>query len=355
MAASYGGPYAGNFMPSLIAYDAVAKELGYRTVYLFPDFTANYAWVEEMRRIADKVYFIAYHPYSLDNVKRIRRICREEQAVLLYSRMSGWDLTARLAMPRLPQLWHMEMGLDLSSRKRKFKYRFKYRVLGFGKTYHIAVSEPTTETINSLHVSNRCVWIPNAIDLTRLHEREAYSFGDPVKLLSFAYQPSIKGFDLALDACEALNREGVRFLLFASAQERTFEYVKERYGNAAPEWLTLLAPTDRIASVYDSVDVMLAPSRSEGFSFALTEALYSGLAVVYSDIPGSRWADELQMAFRFRSEDAQSLAKAIETCVKEPVTAQKQRFNRALIQEKYTLTAWQNKLRTVLQQLLPEE
>ena len=122
MIASYGGPYGGNFIPSLIAYDEAVKSLGYRTVYIFPEFVCKYDWTGQMRSVADRVYFIPYHQYTWDNVKRIRKICKAENAVLMYSRMTGWDITARLAMPRLPLIWHMELGLDLKSRRQRLKY-----------------------------------------------------------------------------------------------------------------------------------------------------------------------------------------------------------------------------------------
>ena len=225
MVASYGGPYGGNFIPSLIEYDKAVKAQGFRTVYVFPEFIKESAWVETMERIADEVYFIPYNAYSLDNILRIRKICKDEDAVLIYSRMTGWDITARFAMPRLPLIWHFEMGHNFSSLKVKLKYWFKYNLLGFGKTYHIAVSENAAQVINSLHVKNKCVWIANAINTNRLVEKETTDYQSPIRLLAFAYAPIIKGFDLALDACEELNKEKTDYILMASAQNPTYEYI----------------------------------------------------------------------------------------------------------------------------------
>lgn len=353
--ASYGGPYFGNFIPSLIAFDEAVKSMGYRTVYVFPEFTEKCEWASAMRGLADEVYYIPYHPYSWDNIKRIRTICKQENAEIMYSRMSGWDITARMAMPRLPLVWHMEMGLNLRNIKEFIKYWIKYRILGFGKTYHAAVSEPVTESINSLGVKNQCVWIPNAIDLSRLKQKEEKTFHNPIKLLTFAYQPFIKGYDLALDACEILNAEGVKVLLMASAQENTYQYTSERYGTCLPEWLQLMEPTDNIAQLYCSADIMLSPSRSEGFSYCLAEALYAGLPIVYSDVPGTRWADEMKIGYRFPSGDASELANQILECIKYGIRASDQKHNRMIIEKKYLMDEWQRAVHNFMMEIVRKD
>lgn len=345
MVASYGGPYGGNFIPSLIAYDKVAKELGYRTVYIFPGFVSKYPWVSEMQTVADKVYFVPYHQYTLDNVKRIRRICKDENAAIIYSRMSGWDITARLAMPRLPMIWHMEMGLDLTTKKQRLKYFFKYRFLGFGKTYHIAVSDKTADVINSLNVKNKCEWIPNAINTKRLNKRKEYSFGKPVKLLTFAYLPEIKGFDIALDACEVLNTDDTNYELMASAQERTHDYVGQRYKDGVPKWLRLIPPTDNISELFDEADILLCPSRSEGLSFANLEALYSGLPVVYSDIPGNKLLADFEMTKVFRTCDCADFAEKIKKSSAAGVSKDCQNRNRNIIEKSFTMNAWAERMK----------
>lgn len=354
MIASYGGPYGGNFIPSLIAYDEAVKKLGYRTVYIFPDFVRKYDWTEQMRSVADRVYFIPYHQYTWDNAKRIRKICKVENAVLMYSRMTGWDITARLAMPRLPLIWHMELGLDLKSRRQRLKYWIKYRILGFGKTYHIAVSDKTCDVINSLKAKHRCEWIPNAINTDRLDVREEIPFEKPVKLLTFAYLPEIKGFDIALDSCEILNKDKIEYILLASAQQPTYEYIEQRYGRDVPGWLRLIPPTNDISELFDETDILLCPSRSEGLSFANIEGLYSGLPVVYSDIPGNKVLADFKSTYSFESCNHVQLSEKIMECVKNRISAKEQRFNRKIVEEKYTMPVWTERICNYIHKLLSE-
>lgn len=350
--ASYGGPYSGNFIPSLLAFNNIVHEMGYRSVFIFPRFTESYSWVPKIKESSDRVCFIPYKPYSLDNISRIKNICRKEKAILVYSRMSGWEITARFAMPGLPQIWHMEMGLDISSKHNRLKYWLKYRVFGFGKTFHIAVSDSVTKSINSFGVKYPCIWLPNAILFSRLHKKPQYQYSDPIRLLIFAYDPLVKGLDLALDACELLNANETRFVLLVSAQEPTHCYLLDRYGDSFPEWIEILEPTNDISSVYDRADIIISASRSEGFPYALTEAIYSGLPAVISDIPGTSWATEMKMVKVFPSGDHVALANKIEELASEPVSEESQEYNRKIINEKYSLRTWSESIRFVVEHAL---
>ncbi len=352
--ASYAGPYFGNFIPSLIAYDKIIKDLGYRTVYVFPDFVKDFAWVESMDSVADKLYFIPYKPYSLANVKLLKKICKTENAVAAYSRMSGWDITIRLAAPSLPLIWHMEMGLNTDSLKSKIKYFIKYKILGFGKTYHISASEDATKKINSFNLKNKCVCIPNAINLERISSRENIIKNKKVNLLTFAYFPGIKGFDIALDACEKLTESGFDFSLLASAQAPTYEYIKQRYGNNSPEWLTLLEPTDNIDEVFQMADILLNTSRSEGMSYANLEGLYFGLPVIFSDIPGNSVLKDFKSTYSFENCNPDDLAEVIENCNNSKLNFEDISENRKIITEKFGIDLWIKRLSDYLKNLLDE-
>ena len=352
MVASYGGPYGGNFIPSLIEYDRIVKALGLRTIYIFPEIVKDYEWVQIMEEVADGIFFIPYHIHSYDNIRRIRKICKNENAVLMYSRMSGWDIIARLAMPNLPLIWHFEMGLNLSSKKSRIKYWLKYNFFGVGKTYHIAVSEAATQAINSLRIRHKCVWIPNAINTDRLEKKEASSFKTPTKLLIFAYDPITKGLDVALDACEELNKASLQFILLASAQEKTYTYINERYGEEVPKWIELLEPTDKISDLFNDADILLSASRSEGLSFANLEGLYSGLPVVFSDIPGNKLLYDFDMTYAFEKANPISMIEAIQKCSDNPVSESCIEKNQKVILDNYSMKAWSERIGSFIKKTL---
>ncbi|MBR3144426.1 MAG: glycosyltransferase family 4 protein [Clostridia bacterium] len=344
---SYDGPYGGNFIASLCALDKKLKEKGLKTVYIFQEKVKDFSWIPTVETFADTIYFLPYRPNSFDNIKRIRRILNDENAVLIYSRMSGWDIAAHLAKPSLPIIWHMEMNPNIAdSPIKKLKYIGKYRIIGRKNVYSVAASYPAAKTLNTLNLKNKCVAIQNATDFNRLviKNKETLSFKKPVNLLTFGYNPYVKGLDIALDAVEELNKKETVCNLLVSAQKLTYDYIEKRYGNNLPSYVELLEPVENIVEVYNKADIILSPSRSEGFSFALLEGIYCGLPAVYSDIPGTSWADEMKGVYKFSSENASDMAKSIEKCVADGVIKENIEYNRKIIKEKYSLSVWSDKM-----------
>lgn len=351
---SYDGPYGGNFIASLKSLDKKIKSEGFKTVYIFQQKVKKFSWISNVEEFADKVHFLPYKPNSIDNVRKIRKIVLAEKAVLVYSRMCGWDIAAHLAAPKIPIIWHMEMNPNLSIPIKRLKYFGKYRIIGRKNVYSVSVSEPGCESLNSLKLNNPCVSIPNAADFTRLRLQSKFlnQPNKPIKLLVFGYNPIVKGLDLALDACEKINQNETCCTLMVSAQEPTYRYLAERYNGQKPSWLELIEPMEDVSVLYNKADVILSPSRFEGFSYCLLEALYCGLPAVYSDITGTNWADEMQGVYKFRSGDSDDLVRAINECESSFITGENYSHNRTIIESKYSMEAWSLKMidfiRTVL-------
>lgn len=353
---TFMGPYYSNYVASVIACEKAMQEKGCYSVYVYPREVESFDWVKSLREVNDRIYFLDYKPRSVSNFRALKKIFKDEKINLIYSRMCGWDFPSHFAAPRLPIIWHMEMRVIVDQKIKRLKNLFKFKCLAFGKTYHIAVSQPGCDAINSLKPKNPCVWIPNALDFSRL---EPIDFGAPVgrdgkplNLLLFGWDPAVKGLDLALDACEKINTEDVKVRLLVSAQEKTYEYMKNRYGEKNPEWVELLPPTDHIAEVYGMTDIMLSASRSEGFPYAIGESLYTGLSVVYSDIPGAYWTGEFKAVHKFASGDAADLERAIREAMAHPVTAEERKFNRDLMTEKYSMETWSGKILDIIEEIM---
>ncbi len=278
----------------------------------------------------------------MNNILALRAIFRKEEVDLIYSHMCGWDFAAHFAAPFRPIVWHMRMGVNLSPFKRKLKNWLKFHVIGFGQVYHVAASTAVAEIINSLHPRHRCLAIPNALDTNRLPQLFASPLQGPppYRLLFFGWMPSTKGLDTVIDSCEILNQDNVIIRLLVSAQEKTYDYVNERYKDTPPAWLQLIPPTNDISSLYMQSDMMVSASRSEGFSFCLAEALYCGLPVIYSDIPGTSWAREFQCTHQFKVADAKDLCRAIQECIAYGISRKQQIANRDLMNGKYCMDVW---------------
>lgn len=340
--ASFYGPYYSNFVASMIAFDKKMQSEGHSIIYVLPKETESFKWIKILKKQNNKIYFLNYKPYSFDNLFALKRIFNSEEVDLIYSHMCGWDFTAHFAMPTVPIVWHMHMNVNIINKVKRFKNFLKFKFLGFGKTYHIAVSQPVTDAINSLKPNNKCVPIQNAIDFSRLVLKSQNDFHKEYKeILLFGWEPHVKGLDITLDACEKLIAEGKIFKLLVSAQEKTYEYIKNRYVTE-PNWLELLEPTSDVSSLYDRADIMLSASRSEGFSFSLAEAIYSGLVTVVSDIPGTSWSREFSARYEFVSGNADALKIALEEALNYQITKEEQDVNRQILEQKYSMDVWAN-------------
>ena len=338
--ASFYGPYYSNFVASMIAFDKKMKHEGNSVFYVLPKETESFAWMEAFKKQNDNIYFLEYKPHSIKNIISLRKIFKKENTNIVYSHMCGWDFTSRIATPKLPVVWHMHMNVNVKNKIKRIKNFIKFKFMGFGKTYHIAVSQPVMDAINSLKPHNRCVAIENAIDFSRITPKTSTDKAQNCKsVLLFGWQPQVKGLDIALDACEKLISEGKGVKLLVSAQEKTYEYMSERY-EKIPDWVDLVEPTSDVSSLYSNVDIMLSASRSEGFSFSLAEAIYCGLITVVSDLPGTSWSSEFDARYEFKSGDPDSLKIALEKAMNRNITVDEQQGNKQLLEQKYSMNIW---------------
>ncbi len=341
--ASYFGPYGGNFIASLNALGRELNLRGHEVFFVFPKAVEQFEWAKEFVNITDKCSFLDFAPHSVDNLRRIHKLIKLHKIDVVLSRMSGWDIASR-SSTRCPVIWQMEMSVNNSSPERKIKNYVKYKLFGGKNTYHIAVSQPVSEQINGYRVPNKCVTIPNAIDFARLSDNRAREIDNNVKnILMFGWSPYVKGLDIAISACKSIISNGESVRLLVSAQEQTYRYMENEF-DIKPDWIKLLPPTDNVNSLYRQADIMLSASRMEGFPYSVAEAIYSGLPVVASDIPGTSWAKEFHHVYFFKSEDANDLASTMLNAMHADIQSKDIFSNRELLNEKYSISAWSAKM-----------
>ena len=101
----------------------------------------------------------------------------------------------------------------------------------------------------------------------------------------------VKGYDIAARAVAKLKEEECRFkLVFVGAPNGEEEKVKERFldEGISPNQLIVRSTKNRkqLAKQFCQADVVIMPSRTEGFGLAALEALSAGLPVLVSDNSG---------------------------------------------------------------------
>ncbi len=67
----------------------------------------------------------------------------------------------------------------------------------------------------------------------------------------------------------------------------------------------------------EAADLLVLPSRREGFPYVLLEALHHRLAVVATQVPGAQ--DVVPATWRVPADDAAALAAALQHALSDPV------------------------------------
>ena len=158
----------------------------------------------------------------------------------------------------------------------------------------------------------------------------------------------VKGYDIAARAVAELEDEERSFkLMFVGAPDGEEDEVTERFLNEgiSPNQLIVRSAKDReqLAKQFCQADLVIMPSRAEGFGLAALEALSAGLPVLVSDNSGIGKAlkkvpngSNCLVKLKFNEEDPMKWAEAIKAvCRKE----RKVRLEEAiLLRQKYAET-----------------
>lgn len=162
----------------------------------------------------------------------------------------------------------------------------------------VALSEHLVDQAAGAGVDrNRLRLIPNGVDthryepctpLGRREARRALGLGEDDQVILFVGRlHALKQVDLLLEAWSNLPRsEDLRLLLVGDGPER--EALEHRARRAGLEGVRFEGEREGVSSYLHACDVFVLPSREEGISVALLEAMATGCCVVASDVPGNR-------------------------------------------------------------------
>jgi glycosyltransferase involved in cell wall biosynthesis len=306
---------------------------------------------------------------ALENAFAFGRLLRSERIQIVHTFFPASDLwggvVARLSGCPILVSSRRDMGI-LRSRKHQLAYRLANRL--FDQVQ--AVSERVREfCISQDHLSpDRVVTVHNGIDLDAIDgalpgDRNVLLGADqdaPV-VATVANIRSIKGIDILVEAA-ALVREQVPETVFvvigAAIQEPDYcEAVRaavSRLGLA--QHLRFLGLRTDVISLLKQSDVFCLPSRSEGMSNALLEAMACRLPCVATDVGGnSEVVMEGQTGFLVPSENPHALAVRIVTLMRDRQRAKCMgQAGRRLVESKFTVQHMVERLGSLYDALLQQ-
>ena len=369
--ADYGSPYGGNFIVSLIHLYQECQKHNVRMVFIFPERARSRPWCQALIKDGYRIYFLPESKKLLSKILLVSRIASEEDVRILHTHFSAFDVLAwlvgvamRLRLKRILVIWHEHSDWPMRMNLlRVLKVFIKYRCMG-ASVFSISVGDHLRERVKKSGVpSTRAITVGNGIDLKRAVEKSRLRAevldllnisSDKTVLLMFGWSPAIKGVDVALGAVlETRTRsQDQDIVLVIVGREVLHQYVQEYFHGDIPEWVRIIPPTELPADYYQCADVFISPSRNEGFSYSVCEAMVNECPVIVSDIPGLSWTRSFRGVKAFSSEDSRSLSDTIVgvLSLSKEERVQLVSDNKNAVTSKYDVAGWSESIVKAYQQ-----
>jgi glycosyltransferase involved in cell wall biosynthesis len=289
-----------------------------------------------------------------------REFLRQNKIQLVQTFFESSDLWAGLAtktMSKAKLIWsRRDMGILRSS-----KHFFGYRAMSMLPDAVFAVSNQVRKhCIEVDHIDpNRVFTIYNGINVSNWHSSPASI--EPSRQLLVTTVGNIrrvKGHDLFIRAAAQLAalHPGIQFSIVGEVLEP--EYFSEL--KTLIKDLNLSDNFHFVGGVSDlpvylaHANIFVLPSRSEGFSNAIIEAMAASLPVVVTDVGGNAEAVmDAVSGFIVPPEDANALSSAIGKLVSDPNQARAMGLiGRGIVEEKFTDDAMMKHIVAIYDRLL---
>jgi glycosyltransferase involved in cell wall biosynthesis len=164
--------------------------------------------------------------------------------------------------------------------------------------------------------------IPNAIRWNGTHCPTPLVNGKPIVRACGRLVPQ-KGFDVLLEAAEALKRRGTAFeleIIGEGPQRPALEAMRENRGLS--ESVRLLGARDDARELIAAADVFVMPSLREGLPLVLLEAMHAGRPIVATRLPALEGvAEDGRESVLVEPGSPQALARGIERVLHDRCTA----------------------------------
>jgi glycosyltransferase involved in cell wall biosynthesis len=300
-----------------------------------------------------------YDLAALRGVISLRRFLKEKGIDLVHTCFESSDLWAggvTKLFSNAKLVWNRrDMGI-----LRSHKHMVAYKKLARMPDAVFAVSEQVRRHCIDVDdiAPDRVSTVHNGLDLARWPERVNRGQSTPPVIASLGNIRRVKGHDVLLRAFALVRYEfpSVRLALGGAVLETAF---MEELTSLIDE-LELAESVSFEGNVQDQqrflqdVSIFVLPSRSEGFSNAIVEAMAASLPVIATDVGGNAEAvKDGDTGLIIRSEDVDGMATAILRLLRDPGEARQMgRAGRKRVVEEFTIAAMMQRVVTTFDRLL---
>ena len=161
----------------------------------------------------------------------------------------------------------------------------------------------------------KIVHIPNGVEITAENPKNRYEIIDKVVVLFVGRLHPQKGVDILLQAFKRAQeaKPEIKWCLKLVGNGYLLDYLqKMSLDLSINQSVEFLGEVNNPESLYVSSDLFTLPSRSEGISNALLEAMAHGLPCIVTDIPGNNDViKDRENGFLTASDDFENMANAV--------------------------------------------
>lgn len=236
-------------------------------------------------------------------VSELKRVVGSDQPTIIHTHFTLYDETALLFRSLFCRtasvIWHFHSTGKLTPLQR-FKDLAKVRMLGryLGDGF-IAVGDGTFRFALARGVpATRLHLIHNGVNVARFQSDSTrrltirQQLGIPDQAFAFlllGWEPQRKGVDLFVRAAQKLQPKNHSNVFLIVGNDNTRRAIEELPRDPQSDIeIKIIAAREDFPGLLDAIDVFVSASRSEGFSYAMAEAMAAGKIVLASDIPGVR-------------------------------------------------------------------
>ena len=275
---------------------------------------------------------------------------------VIHTRLSSagyWLRVAALLCRAKSSLVHAHAGATFY--KAGIKRRFLEHFLARYAHRHICVCESVRCHLREHGFSEQAmVVLPNSIDVESIPIRGGRAFSDTPKLVCLGRIEHIKGQDILIKALGLLKQQNINFCC---------DFVGTGSGKAACVALSqklglgsrvrFLGNQQKFGGKLHEYDLFIQPSRSEGLSLALLEAMAAAIPVIATDVGESREVVG-GTASLVSPENPMDMARAITTILQDPHAALIRAHNGLSRVQKYDIRSLAKAYKNFFEQCLAE-
>lgn len=344
---AYAAPYAGNFISSLVALADACREKGYETIFAFPEKAQSKKWCRELAANYQTVFLpLAKARINPKTYGVLRRLFLQYDICIAHSHFELYDIPLSVsATSKTKQFWHLHDSIELiynnNSQIRRLVMRMQYGFFGRNAKL-LAVSRVSMEFAKRIGFNaHNAFYVPNGMDTTRLSQATLNRDKAKYDFLIFGWAYVTKGVDILVQVLNTGSLKGYTCAIVCDYETWNNEITKELKGPGSDS-VVWVPPRENVVELYQDTRCFLHISRSEGLSYALMEAIYSGCVVISSDIEQNLFAKPCPTVHYIPVGDAEALASEMQRVVTKEYTHNSRDYeiSRSFIDNNYSAQKW---------------